>query len=193
MRNFDSRLTQSRNTNLVETAAPGCPAEQSSAEAADKPDISKICLQSRDQQRLRTSTRFVSGYGLAISQRARPNSASQFAEKLRFSTSVPEGVVEKTPFTARLKASPDTNRDFFRSLWEPCPSQPVKAYPDTHRDWFGMFLLSAGLVGQRERGFVVLGGDCIQIQLLLPAEHGYAATIGFQMRLGFFEGLLSFT
>jgi hypothetical protein len=41
MRNFDSRLTQSRNTNLAETAAPGCPAELSSAEAADKPDINK--------------------------------------------------------------------------------------------------------------------------------------------------------
>jgi hypothetical protein len=38
-----------------------------------------------------------------------PQRLKQFAEKLRFSTSVPEGVVEKTAFTARLKASPDTN------------------------------------------------------------------------------------
>jgi hypothetical protein len=37
------------------------------------------------------------------------NAASEAAEKARFSTSAPEGVVEKTLLTARLKASPDTN------------------------------------------------------------------------------------
>jgi hypothetical protein len=38
------------------------------------------------------------------------SAAKQFAEKLSLSTSAPEGVVEKTWLTARLKASPDTNR-----------------------------------------------------------------------------------
>jgi hypothetical protein len=34
----------------------------------------------------------------------------EFAEKLFIATSAPEGVIEKKTFTARLKASPDTNR-----------------------------------------------------------------------------------
>jgi hypothetical protein len=42
------------------------------------------------------------------------NSAKEFAEKLLFSTSAPEGVAEKMAVTARLKASPDTNPWFFR-------------------------------------------------------------------------------
>jgi len=40
----------------------------------------------------------------------RAAAAEQFAEKLPFSTSAPEGGVENTSLTARLKASPDTNR-----------------------------------------------------------------------------------
>jgi len=38
-----------------------------------------------------------------------PAAAKQFAENFPFSISAPEGVVEKTSLTARLKASPDTN------------------------------------------------------------------------------------
>jgi hypothetical protein len=34
----------------------------------------------------------------------------ELAEKLFIATSAPEGVIEKKTFTARLKASPDTNR-----------------------------------------------------------------------------------
>jgi len=42
--------------------------------------------------------------------------AEQFAKKLPFSASEPKGVVEKTMLTARLKASPDTNREFVSRL-----------------------------------------------------------------------------
>jgi hypothetical protein len=41
-----------------------------------------------------------------IPQVAEIGPALQFAEKLRFSTSAPEGVIEKTSFTARLKGEP---------------------------------------------------------------------------------------
>jgi hypothetical protein len=42
--------------------------------------------------------------------------AEELAEELLFSASAPEGVVEKALVTARLKASPDTNRWFFSKL-----------------------------------------------------------------------------
>jgi hypothetical protein len=55
--------------------------------------------------------------------------------------------------------------------------------------------LSAGFVREREHGLVVLccrvGGGCIQVQLLLAAEHGDAAAIRSQMPLRGLEGFLS--
>jgi len=44
------------------------------------------------------------------------STAEAFTEKLCIATSAPEGVVDKMALTARLKASPDTNRSFFSEL-----------------------------------------------------------------------------